>query len=246
MTAPRKAPFVRLATVLRLGGLAAAVAALAGCSATNAVGTFGGDGSGRTYMQALYENTLGGLGLGEEPEPIHYRPRSPLVVPPKSALASLPPPAATRTAARPDWPNDPDVAARNQREAERSTPIDERYWRDATGEFHGRRLTPQEIQAGRVPGGGVNENVAIAAARNQEREDLEKGKVISPLVLRQQSKAYVDARRAYDVPVGPDGKPIRRYLTDPPSELRLPAPGAEVKGAEPTAAREKKAWWWPL
>jgi hypothetical protein len=54
-------------------------------------------------------------------------------------------------------------------------------------------------------------------------------------------KAFADARGA--VAVDENGNPVRRYLTDPPSEYRIPDPTAPVE--IPTKAKKKRTFlWW--
>lgn len=156
------------------------------------------------------KNILGSMGIiSPEKDPIRYRERAPLVVPPKMELRA-PAGAETYASNNPQWPNDPDVVARKRRAAAERVPamdsevrrmsennprlsVDElRRGRNPNGDGPGRHksdregvwLTPGEMQAGRSPEGG--EKVATAA-------------------------------------------PVRRTLTDPPTTFRQSARGGEVE-----------------
>jgi hypothetical protein len=70
--------------------------------------------------EKFFRNILSGLGLRRDGEGIHYRERSPLVVPP---TRNLPPPVPQDTAIKnPAWPKDPDIQRVKQLRAERKKP----------------------------------------------------------------------------------------------------------------------------
>ena len=71
------------------------------------------------------KNLLGNMGvIPKDKDPIQYRERAPLVLPPK---LDLPAPAAAEgfASANPQWPKDPDVAAKKRRIVEQNRPVTE-------------------------------------------------------------------------------------------------------------------------
>ena len=148
------------------------------------------------------------LGIEDEKPEIDYRPRPPLVVPPKK---DLPPPAVPATAKAQAWPNDPDVAAVKKAEENRKKPV-------TLQDGITRPLTIDEIRAGRVAGAGVPTQPETAAPRNN-------GAWIPPTELR----AIEEKLRLSKAPeVQPGFEPERQYLTDPPKGYRKAAAGAPV------------------
>ena len=147
------------------------------------------------------------LGIQDEKPEIDYRPRPPLVIPPKK---DLPPPAAPATAKAPSWPNDPDVAALKKAEENRKKPV---VMQDPS-----RPLTIEEVRAGRVAGAGVPTEPVSGAARNNSAW-------IPPAELR----ALEDKLKLSKAPeTQPGFEPERHYLTDPPKGYRKAAAGAPV------------------
>jgi hypothetical protein len=177
------------------------------------------------------------LGLPtEEKEPIDYRERAPIVVPPNQQALRPPGDARPADQRRANWPQDPDVAARRQAAAEARRPVstDSVTSRD-DGSGLTRRLSPAEIRAGRVAGGevpgrpapspgtdnerspgGANINVfgGLAALRELDRRDAAAGRQSGDLAREE---------------------PRREFLTDPPSGLRRPSESAPFR-----ATREGK------
>ena len=161
----------------------------------------------------LMKNLLATLGvIDEERDPIEYRERAPLVLPPRT---DLPTPVApgTSQARSPQWPNDPNVVARKRREVEANTPVGETD-RKRMLEGHGR-LTPAEMRAGARAGAGLPTGPVT-------RSDGKDGHWIHPDVLRAQG-----AQRSAEVKPN-DGR--RRTLTDPPSLYRKSATGRDITG----------------
>ncbi len=76
---------------------------LAACSSTGA-----GEGY-ENFEQRVIGDTLAGIGIiSKQREPIDYRPRAPLAMPPAGQKGQLPPPQASVAASNPAWPQDPD------------------------------------------------------------------------------------------------------------------------------------------
>jgi hypothetical protein len=153
------------------------------------------------------KSLLGSMGIiSPEKDPIRYRERAPLVLPPKMELRA---PAGPESFAsnNPQWPNDPDVVARKRRAADARVPVTDSEIRRMSE--NNPRLTPEEMRRGRDPKGpGVGRHVS-------DRE----GVWIAPADL--QATATSGEKAASE-------KPVRRTLTDPPTQLRLSARGGEV------------------
>jgi hypothetical protein len=148
------------------------------------------------------------LGMEDEKPEVDYRPRPPLVIPPKK---DLPPPAAPATAKAQAWPNDPDIAALKKAEENRKKPV-------TLQEGYTRPLTIDEIRAGRVAGAGVPTQPDTSTARNASAW-------IPPSELR----AIEEKLKLSKAPeLQPGFEPERQYLTDPPKGYRKAAAGAPV------------------
>jgi hypothetical protein len=165
------------------------------------------------------------LGLPtEEKEPIDYRERAPIIVPPNQQ--SLRPPADARPAdqRRGNWPQDPDVIARRQaaEQARKPVMVDSVTGRETPNP---RRMTNEEIRAGRVAGaevprgneiaqppmeqyGPMNVLGGINAIREMDRRDSAAGRNSGNLAREE---------------------PRREFLTDPPSGLRRPSDAAAFR-----------------
>jgi hypothetical protein len=198
--------------------------------------------AGALAMSAGSANAQGLLDIGriilglptEEKDPIDYRERAPLVVPPNQQALRPPVDARPADQRRANWPQDPDVVARRQAAEEARRP---RSTTSVTSRDDGsdltRRLSPAEIRAGRVAGaelprtptsvdssdrspGGANINVfgGLAALRELDRRDAAAGRTSGELAREE---------------------PRREFLTDPPSGLRVPSDRAAFR-----ATREGK------
>ncbi|NNM72527.1 hypothetical protein [Enterovirga aerilata] len=154
------------------------------------------------------KNLLGTMGIiSPEKDPIRYRERAPLVLPPKMELRA---PAGSESYAsnNPQWPKDPDVVARNRRAAEERRPVTESEVRRMSE--NNPRLSIDEIRSGRNPNG---------PGPGSHRSDRD-GVWISPTELGGNRPSGEGDKIA--------SAPMRRTLTDPPSTLRQPARGGEV------------------
>lgn len=161
----------------------------------------------------FFKDMLGSVGIiPKSKEAIAYRDRAPLVVPPKPELRT--PGTRATAAANPAWPNDPDVAARRRAAAAAAEPVTWSEKRRAS-ENNNLRLTPAEIQAGRVAG-------HAAPVPGSHRGDSARDVLyLSPDQLRASS-------RAAEPDTGPEQG--RRALTDPPSGMRKWAGGKAIRG----------------
>jgi hypothetical protein len=212
---------------LRLLGTAAAIGALGfvlgACSQT----TYG---TGTTPGQQTLEDLAGIAAFGApKKDPIDYKARPAIVPPPKGA--PLPPPEdSTAAIASANWPKDPDVEEKKFKAdvAARSTG----YYDEENLPF-GEKDPKFSLPGGQQPGQEPN---LAKMERDQEKEAIG-----TPEQDAQAKKLFADSRGL--VAVDAEGKPIRRYLTDPPVEYRAPDPNAPVEiEAKP---QKKKAWKWP-
>lgn len=176
---------------------------------------------------AQLEEILDGVGFGKEKDPITYRERAPLVVPPNLNLR--PPeekPVALREA---KWPNDPDVLRKKAAEEEGKKPRDFSGLR--SNQSQGLLLSNDELRKGRVLGGG---EIGQRNTRNNNGydNDLDGYGRINPDRLRAQGDAF---RGTQEPPLKPGEEPKRKYLTDPPVGVRAAAANAPL-----VATQEKR------
>ncbi|MFO1184347.1 MAG: hypothetical protein U1E56_06135 [Bauldia sp.] len=155
---------------------------------------------------------IGGPDKGNEE--IVYRPRGgKVVVPPTDAL---PQPRSTRVAATAggEWPNDPDVAAKR-------------------------------AQAGLTPAKApilTNAELAAAGPPAPPRSTLPPGIAppgVDPAGYQAGIAAMAAAKAQSGGTVEADGTPTRKFLTEPPTEYRLPAKPKPAVVAQAPAAPEK-------
>jgi hypothetical protein len=161
------------------------------------------------------------LGLpSEEKEPIEYRERAPLVVPPNQNLR--PPVEASATEnRRANWPKDPDAAERKRaaEEARKPRSVDSFVARDAAT---GRRLSVDEIRAGRVAGQEVVTEPQQSIDIVRERSNVFGGLAAIRELDRKDAQGKEGGNLARE-------EPRREFLTDPPTGLRKPSDNAAFK-----------------
>lgn len=155
------------------------------------------------------------LGIEDEKPEIEYRERAPLVVPPKT---ELPAPRERASAANPNWPKDPDVAARKAAEEARKRPA-----KEDVGLSKNPLLSVDEMRAGRKPGAGV--------PTGPERNMVDRPQLSVDEMRELDAKTRVSESRPTGV------EPPRRWLTDPPTGYRKAAPGAPVSVPKEGPAR---------
>lgn len=193
---------------------AAAIAAMAVALAACQSNTYG---TGRSPGLQTVEDIVGIAALSNEKrEPIDYKPRPGIVAPPSTA--TLPAPGASgSTMVASNWPVDPDVQ-RAQLKADAAA-------REAAG------LPTPKFSLPR------SESTEPIRMRDPEAEAMS-----TPEQREAAKKMFADARGA--VAVDENGMPVRRYLTDPPSEYRMPDPTAPVEIVDKPKPRKKFKWWW--
>ncbi len=163
---------------------------------------------------AQLQELMDGVGFGREKDPIEYRQRAPLVVPPNLNLRQ---PEERPVAAREGkWPNDPDVAKKKAANEEIARP---RVSDPNLGK--NPQLSVDEIRAGRVAGAGVADRGPVDTRTEQDKRGW-----INPDVVQAQGANF---RGKNDAPLLPGQEPKRKYLTDPPPGIRAAAAGAPVK-----------------
>lgn len=176
----------------------------------------------------MMRDVLGSLGILEKQrDPIVYRERAPLVIPPKTDLRPPVEPGALANSS-PQWPNDPDVAARKRKAADDRVPVtysEARRMSDANP-----RLTNQELRAGTRPGASIPDAPVVRYGDNSRE-----GHWVNPDVLRNQSRVQEEAS------VSPSGEPDRKSLLQPPTGYRRSANGDKVQGDYAPVIRESDA-----
>ncbi len=211
-------------------GVAAATLAL-GLGACNQT-TYG---TGTTAGMQTIEDIAGIADMGgQKKEPIKYAPRPGIVQPPPGA--PLPAPGSEQQAVASNWPTDPDV---QQKRFKEEAAAREKFCAEANNKIlpecrdPGFRLPPSEQdKVSRQPSPTLANMNTPASERAHSTAEQD----------ARATKLFADARG--QVAVDENGKPIRRYLTDPPSDYRVPDPNAPVEIDSKSDAKKKK-WKWP-
>ncbi|MBN9060933.1 MAG: hypothetical protein BGP06_16825 [Rhizobiales bacterium 65-9] len=153
----------------------------------------------------IFTEVFSAIGITSKPkEPIDYRERAPLVVPPKSALPTPQAPAETRAA---NWPNDPDVVARRKAAEDARLPALQIWQREEP------RLSPGALRNG--PRTATNNPAPPRWRHEDDTTDL----IITPTMQMKDA----DNRRATSLSnLRPGEEPQRDSLTDPPAGYRKP------------------------
>ena len=146
-------------------------------------------------------------------EPIDYRERAPLVVPPSGAKLRTPEDATAGRTAK--WPQDPDVLAGKRRAEEARAPTFITQDRDVRADLVGpdvgrkRNANAGVPNRGGASAGGEGSNPATMLTPDQVRAAL---------------------ASSGDASAQPSGvEPSRQYLTEPPKGYRRSAAGASTK-----------------
>ena len=171
---------------------------------------------------------------GSSKEPIKYSAR-PGVVPPPPGTPLPQPGSDQQPTVASNWPNDPDAESKRFK-AEAAAR--EKFCAESINAVKpecqdpGWRLpTSADAKKSRAPSPTlVNMNVDPAVAALSTPEQNAKA-----------TKLFAEARN--QVAVDENGNPIRRYLTDPPPDYRIPDPNAPVVIDNKPAT--KKKWKWP-
>ncbi len=167
-------------------------------------------GTGRSAGVQVVKDITGLDAAGAKKKPIDYSPRPPVVAPP--VAGALPPPgAASQTAVAADWPTDPDQLVSEFKEQ-----VAAREARQRDGDSVALADPNFTLPAGATPTGLPHGSDGTAA----------EGSLVSKEEEARIRKAFAAARGTGGFAVDAQGQPVRRYLTDPPAEYRLPDPEA--------------------
>ncbi|MEJ1156839.1 hypothetical protein [Prosthecomicrobium sp. N25] len=167
--------------------------------------------------EAIDKNLIKGLmssmgAIDPKERPIEYKPRAPLVVPPKRELpAPQDPNALTGNFPR----NQEDVDLAMAKAAEKGQPDPGRAW------------TPDELARYRIEGAGRT---------RYDTDDRAAGRRLTPEEMRGQSVRNQEALALAKNP-GP-----RRSLVEPPVEYRKPSPNAPLEPAEEKSSWKPSWW----
>lgn len=158
------------------------------------------------------KNLLGDLGvIDKDRDPIDYRERAPLAVPPKLDLPQPTAPAAARAAA---WPTDPDVVKRKQAIADKRKPVP---FPNDNQPSQGARLSRDEL----------NRTTRITSkTESGPRKVYGDGRLstwIDPDELKKTATNGDPSNMAYGE------EPDRDSLLAPPTGYRMPASNAPLK-----------------
>jgi hypothetical protein len=185
---------------IKAGGLVLGAAILAG--GFFAAPARAGDDGQAPIWTSLY-SMIGTL--GPEPDPIDYRERSKLVLPPK---ADLPPPAPSAVGEAAGWPLDPDLDKRNKERERLRTYVTRSPTHDKTTN-QGRPLSPDQLRS---------EGPVLASDPNGPRCRRDPGEChyIPPSILEK----FGIVKEKDTIVAGQE--PGRDWLTDPPKGYRMP------------------------
>ena len=169
----------------------------------------------RAEEGVAFKNLMSNMGIvAPEKDPIRYRERAPLVLPPRMELRD---PAAPESLAvnNPAWPKDPDVEAKKQRTAEERRPVTFSETRRMSDK--NPRLSPDELRAGRSA-----ELTAPLDPKRHRGDNARDVLLLSPAEMSSMAKPDDD-----DVALV-NGEPERRSLAEPPAGMRRSATGGRI------------------
>ncbi|MBV9754100.1 MAG: hypothetical protein JO188_16380 [Hyphomicrobiales bacterium] len=179
--------------------------------------------SAQFFSDTPFKSALTTLGIiAPDRDPIEYHERAPLVVP---KTMQLPQPTQHVADTNPDWPTDPDVAAKLKEKAEASQPVVRRQGGDNGGEE--TRLSIWQVLAGKSSSPPVDPAGPSRAWYDTNRQN-ENG-FIPNSVIRAQGQQFASQDPEAEDVIRPGYEPKRRYLTDPPTGYRKPSDKAAFK-----------------
>lgn len=192
--------------VLLIAGL------VSGCASSSDGFVEEGSDTGAVDTNAV-KAIMTGLGaIDPHEKPIEFRPRAPLVVPPKRDLRA---PVDTDAATPRAFPRNPEDVAEEQRKAA----LDNAPGRD------GRVMTPDELARYAIPGAG-----------KVDRYDPNPSRRLSPEEMKGQAVVNAEAIKRAQNPTG------RRTLVEPPDAYRKPSPNAPVAPPEEKSSWKPGWW----
>lgn len=190
--------------VVLAGPLAAAFASLllAGCVSNS-------EGYEEGVDRAAVRQIMSGLGaVDPQAKPIDYKPRAPLAMPAK--LDDLPPPEDDKQSqVAANWPQNDDKELKELRAI---------Y---AGGDPNTSLLTPEQMRGIRIGDGSRPDPV-----RDARDAEIREGARLTPAEMKAQHEGAtkVDTSRLFD----PEGRPVRRFLIEPPVAYSTPAANAPL------------------
>lgn len=192
--------------VLLLAGL------VSGCASSTDGFVEEGSDTGAVDTNAV-KAVMTGLGaIDPHEKPIEFRPRAPLVVPPKRDLRT---PVDGDAATPRSFPRNPEEVAEEQRKA---------AFENAPGR-DGRVMTPDELARYAIPGAG-----------KVDRYDPNPSRKLSPEEMKGQAVVNAEAIKRAQNPTG------RRTLVEPPDAYRKPSPNAPVAPPEEKSSWKPGWW----
>ncbi len=192
-------------------------------------------GTGTPVGMQTMEDLAGIADLGSpKQDSIKYSAR-PGIVPPPSG-APLPAPGSDQQAVASNWPNDPDARAK---QFKAQVAAREKF----CAEVNNKNLPECRDPGFRLPPSAQASAASRAPSQTLLNQNVKPGEAAHSTAAQdaQAKKLFADARG--NVAVDENGKPIRRYLTDPPSDYRVPDPNAPTVIDNKPAT--KKKWKWP-
>jgi hypothetical protein len=191
--------------------------------------------SAQILSDTPFKGALTTLGIiAPERDPIEYHERAPLVVPKNM---DLPAPAQHVAERNPEWPTDPDVAAKLKEKAESSQPVVRRQGGDYGGDE--TRLSIWEVLAGKSSSPPVQPPGPPGAYYDTNR--VNENGFIPNSVVRAQGQQFAAHDPEAPDEIRPGYEPKRRYLTDPPTGYRKPSDKATFKKQYAPPVRTDKA-----
>ena len=161
----------------------------------------------------LIKGVMTGLGaIDPNEKPLEYKPRAPLVVPPKRDLRTPVDPSATTPAS---FPRNPEDVAAEHRKAASENEVGK----------DGKIMTPDELARYAIPGSG-----------KIDRYDPNPGRKLSPEEMGGQARVNEDAIKRAQNPTG------RRTLVEPPDAYRKPSANAPVAAPEEKSSWKPSWW----
>lgn len=179
--------------------------------------------SAQILSDTPFKGALTTLGIiAPDRDPIEYHERAPLVVPKNM---DLPPPVQQAAERNPEWPTDPDVAAKLKEKAEAAKPVVRRQGGDNGGEE--TRLSIWQVLAGKSSSAPVQPAGPSGTYYDTNRQN-ENG-FIPNSVIRAQGQQFAEHDPEATDEIRPGYEPKRKYLTDPPAGYRKPSDKAAFK-----------------
>ncbi len=191
--------------------------------------------SAQIFSDTPLKGALTTLGIiAPDRDPIEYHERAPLVVP---KTMELPAPVQQASERNPEWPTDPDVAAKLKEKAENAQPVVRRQGGDNGGEE--TRLSIWNVLAGKSTSAPIEPPGPPRPYYDTNRQN-ENG-FIPNSVIRAQGQQFASQDPEAEEQIRPGYEPKRRYLTDPPPGYRKPSDKAAFKKQYGPPVRYDKA-----